>query len=97
MKLGTNLARLCKSRGLTIAKLARESSIPIQTLHGWTTGRSAVQLDQLKRVAAVLKLSVHELAFGEPDPFEAQGEEILKEIFSGDIRVSLHRIERKRK
>jgi transcriptional regulator with XRE-family HTH domain len=97
MKLGTNLTNICKKQGRTIAQLARDAGLPIQTLHGWTTGRSSVKLDQLKRVANVLKISLHELAFGEPDPHEPAGEEILKEIFAGDVRVTLHRIERKRK
>ncbi len=96
MKLGANLSSLCKKNGLTIARVAREAGIPIQTLHGWTGGRGSVKLEQLKKVASVLKISVHELAFGSPDPFESASEEVLKEIFSGDVRVTLHRIERKR-
>lgn len=97
MKLATNLNSLCKRKGITIAKLAREAGVASQTLHGWTTGRQGVQLDHLKKVAAVLEVSVHELAYGEPDPFESTSEEILKEIFSGDVRVTLHRIERNKR
>lgn len=37
---------------------------------------------------------MHELCYGEPDPYEVKSEEILKELFSGDIRVSIHKIER---
>ncbi len=48
MKLGTNLSSLCKKKGLTLTQLARNASIPIQTLHGWTSGRSAVKLEQLE-------------------------------------------------
>jgi transcriptional regulator with XRE-family HTH domain len=97
MKLASNLTQICKKQGRTVAQLARDAKIPIQTLHGWTTGRSSVKLDQLKKVAAILKVSIHELAFGEPDPNESKSEEILKEIFSGDVRVTLHRIEKKKK
>jgi transcriptional regulator with XRE-family HTH domain len=97
MKLGDTILSLCKKRGLTLAKLSRDSGVPTQTLHGWTIGKAAANLDQLRKVASALEISFHELAFGEPDPFEHSGEEILKELFSGDVRVTLHRIERKRK
>lgn len=97
MKLGPTLTNLCKKKSWSLARLARASGVPIQTLHGWTTGRKGVQLQQLKQVAEVLEVSIHQLAFGEPDPHEVIGEEILREIFTGDVRVTLHRIERRKK
>ncbi len=97
MKLGTTLLSLCKKRNLSIAQLSRLCGVPTQTLHGWTTGKAAANLDQLKKVATALEISFHELAFGEADPFEASSGEILKEIFSGDVRVTLQRIERKKR
>lgn len=97
MKLDSTLTQLCKKKGWSLARLSRATGVPTQTLHGWTIGRKAVQLDQLKKVAAVLEISIHKLAFGEPDPHETIGEEILHEIFTGDVRVTLHRIERRKK
>lgn len=96
MKLGSKLNKLCKDRGLSLSKLAREAGVPIQTIHAWTTGRKSVNPVQLKKVSDVLKVSIHRLIFDEPDPYEEVGEEVLKEIFSGDVRVTLHRIERKK-
>lgn len=69
----------------------------MQTVHAWTTGRKSIHPDQLRKVASVLKVSMHQLMFDEPDPHETIGEEILKEIFSGDVRVTLDRIERKKR
>ena len=97
MKLSENLATLCKQRGWTMARLAKEAGVPTQTIHGWTTGRNSINPDQVRRVAESLKVSLHALLFGEGDPFEQPGEELLKEIFSGDVRVTLHRIERNRR
>ena len=94
MKLGSKLPILCKARGLSLSRLAKEAGVPMQTIHAWTTGRKSINPYQLRKVALVLKVSIHELMFDEPDPFEAAGEEILKEIFSGDLRVTLHRIEK---
>lgn len=57
----------------------------------------SINPDQIKRVASILKISVHELLFDEPDSHDLIGEEILKEIFSGDVRITLHRTERRKK
>lgn len=96
MKLAENIIKHCKDRGWSIARLAKESGLPRSTLHDWTAGRKSLDLTQLKKVAHVLQIPIHELAFGEMDPFEPSSETILKEIFSGDIRVTVHRIERRR-
>lgn len=94
MKLNQTLMQLCKGKGWSLSRLSRASGVPVQTLHGWTMGRKGVRLDQLKKVADTLEVSLYRLAFGEPDPHELQGTEILKELFTGDVRVTLHRIER---
>jgi len=97
MKLGSKLLKLCKEHRLSLSRLAKEAGVPMQTIHAWTTGRKSINPDQLRKVALVLKISVHELMFDEPDPFEPASEEILKEIFTGDVRVTLHRIEKIKK
>jgi transcriptional regulator with XRE-family HTH domain len=96
MKLPQVLSNLCRERGWSLARLAREAGVPHQTVHSWTVGRISINPDQLRRVAEALQVSVHFLMFGEGDPFEQPGTEILREIFSGDVRVTLHRIERTR-
>jgi transcriptional regulator with XRE-family HTH domain len=97
MRLSSTLTALIKKKGLSLAELARQSGVPKQTLHNWTLDRRSVNPEQLKKVAKTLEVSVHFLLYGEHDPFEPPAEEILKEIFSGDVRVTLHRIERRRK
>lgn len=97
MKLGSKLNQLCKVQGLSLSCLVKEAGVPMQTVHAWTTDRKSINPDQIKKVASVLKISVHELLFDEPDPHDSIGEEILKEIFSGDVRITLHRIERRKK
>ncbi len=97
MKLSTTLNSLCKKRRMTLSELSRRCGVPKQTLHNWTLGRRSVNPDQLRKVSQVLEVSVHFLLYGEQDPFEVPNEEIIKEIFSGDVRVTLHRIERRKK
>ncbi|MNK15777.1 Helix-turn-helix domain protein [compost metagenome] len=97
MSLSKNLQIHMKAKGWSLARLAKETAINKSTLHAWTIGRGTIKLEYLRKVARALEVSVHQLAYGEPDPHEAIGVEILKEIFSGDVRVTLHKIERQRK
>ncbi|MGE3262636.1 MAG: helix-turn-helix domain-containing protein [Bacteriovoracia bacterium] len=96
MQLSKMLMLLCKKRSWSLARLAKETGIAPATLHGWKTGRSTANMDDLRKVAIALEVSLHELLFGEPDPFHQAGTEVLKELFSGDVRVTLHRIERRK-
>lgn len=85
-----------KIKGWSLARLSKETGINKSTLHAWTVGRGTINLEYLRKVADALKIGVHQLAYGEPDPHEFLSEEVLREIFSGDVRVTLHRIERRR-
>lgn len=95
MKLAMNILSLCEKRSWTLSKLSKLSGVPIQTLHGWTTGKKVQNIDQLKSISKTLEISLHELIYGEPDPYQKIGDEILKELFTGDVRVTIHRIYRK--
>lgn len=95
MSISKNLKKRMDQKGWTLARLSKETGVNKSTLHAWTVGRGTINLDYLKKVASALEISVHQLAYGEPDPHEAIGQTVLKEIFSGDVRVTLHRIERK--
>lgn len=96
LKLSENLQNLCELRGMSLSKLAKVSGVPKSTIHAWTKGRQSLDFVQLKKVSRVLEVSLHELLYGEPDPFEGMSGAMLKELFSGDVRVTVHRIERRR-
>lgn len=95
IKFGKVLERELESREWTLSRLAKETGISKSTLHSWSTGRSAINLEKLKKLAMTLEISVHQLIFDEPDPYATSAKEILTEIFSGDVRVTLQKIERK--
>ena len=97
MKLSSTLTTLCKKKGITLSELARQSNVPKQTIHNWTLGRRSINPDQLKKVSQVLGVSIHFLLYAEHDPLDLSNEEILKEIFSGDVRITIHKIERRKK
>jgi transcriptional regulator with XRE-family HTH domain len=91
MELAKNLLTLLHERGLSLSELARLCSIPKSTLHGWTTGSSVHDLNDLKKICTVLEISFYRLVFGSSDPFE-DGSETMEELFTGDIRVSIHKV-----
>jgi transcriptional regulator with XRE-family HTH domain len=81
-------------KGLTLSQLSRISGISKPTIHGWITGRHVRDFGQLKKISLALEVSIHELLYGDADPFEIKAQEVLKEIFTGDVRVTIQRIER---
>ncbi len=89
MELAKNLTRLCQERGIAIASLARLSGVKQPTLFGWTTGRAVHNLDDLRKVCDVLKISLHEILFGFPDP-HLLGEGFIEELIWGNLKVRLY-------
>jgi transcriptional regulator with XRE-family HTH domain len=96
MKLANNIATICKKKGWPIARLARETGVPVKTIHGWTAGKKALNIDDVRKVAEGLEISLHQLLFGTPDPYEGKDLEILEQIFSGDVRVTIHKIKHRK-
>lgn len=92
MELAKNLIRLCQEQNLTLSKLSKLSGTKQSTLHGWSTGRVVHNLDDLKKVCEVLKVSVHFMLYGTKDPFEHVSSEVLEEIFKGNFQITFQRI-----
>ena len=55
----SNIVTLCKERGISIARLERESGLGNATIRGWASASPTV--DRLKRVADYLGVSVDQL------------------------------------
>ncbi|WP_408097011.1 helix-turn-helix domain-containing protein [Peredibacter sp. HCB2-198] len=91
MELAKNLLKLSRKKKMSIASLAKKSGVKQPTLHGWTTGRSVQNIDDLKKVCEVLEVGLHTLLFGIPDPYETN-QKLIEEIFKGDITVTIHKI-----
>ncbi|MFZ4713612.1 MAG: helix-turn-helix domain-containing protein [Bacteriovoracaceae bacterium] len=92
MELAKNLTRLSQERGMPIATLARLSGVKQPTLFGWTTGRAVHNLDDLRKVCGVLKVGLHEILFGVPDP--CGGEGFIEELQWGNLKIRLYRTTR---
>ncbi len=97
MEFKTSLHHLLQAKGMTLSQLSKKSSVSKSTLHGMLTGTSAIKLQHLKKIATALECSIHQLCYGTPDPFEQITGEVLRELFTGDLRVSISKIERAKK
>ncbi len=102
MILGKMITALNEQKGWSLSTLARRSGVPKTTIHGWTTGRAVQDLNQLRKVASTLEVSLHFLAFGCEDPHSRAvrnpGPETggnltvisadgLKQVFNGHVRL----------
>ena len=54
-----NISRLCKEKGISIARLEKESGLGNATIRGWTN--SSPRVENLQAVAKVLGCSMGEL------------------------------------
>ncbi len=92
LNAGEIIQNECKKRGWTLSDLSKKAGVPKATLHSWTGGRTP-NLEQLKLVSVALKLSLHHLAYGQPDPEERHDStQTLTELFSGDLKITIHKI-----
>lgn len=95
MKLGKNLEKLLKERKISLNAFAKKTGVAKSTLHSWIhTGQETVNINQVKKVAEVLGVPFHDLLFGSADP-HLSVDESLTELFSGDVRVTVHKFIRK--
>lgn len=96
MNLAHNLLQICRQRKMSLSTLSKRSGVKQPTLHGWTTGRSVQNLEDLRKVCEVLRVGFHSLIFGRSDPYEG-GEKLLEELFKGEVRITISRIEKVRR
>ena len=66
MGLKENLTYYMELKGVSAAQLARTSSTPKQRISAWLTGKTARNLNHLKRVADTLDVTVDDLLFRTP-------------------------------
>lgn len=61
MKLGSELRRLRKSRGLTLANVGKETDLSVSFLSDVERGRTKPSLDTLEKLAACYRVSVKDI------------------------------------
>jgi transcriptional regulator with XRE-family HTH domain len=101
IKLNENLKRLMLERKMNQTQLSKITGIAKSTLNGYLNSNpkstEKIDIGQMKKIADALQTDFHDLLFGTPDPFSKASlpKEVLHELFSGDVRLTVHRIERK--
>lgn len=93
MELAKTLKKLLEQRGITASKLSRDLKIPTSSINDWLAGRTPRDLDVIKDVAKYLRVTTHELLFGEPEPNNIISEILEKtEIHSGLYEISIKKV-----
>jgi transcriptional regulator with XRE-family HTH domain len=81
-EMGKRLKALRRAAGLSQARLAEASGVPVGTLRGWEYGRRTPLLDAAARVAVALGCTLGQLGGTEPLPAaagKARGKRATKE------------------
>lgn len=63
LMLSTNLKELIKQKGVTITFVAKNTGVPLQTIHGWLQGSHPKNIIQIKKIASFFKKSVDDICF----------------------------------
>jgi transcriptional regulator with XRE-family HTH domain len=78
MKFSTNLKDYISSQGISLNEFARKIKVPVSTVHGWINGVEPKSIQDCKKIAVIMGISVDELCFGE-----------AKENLETDIHISI--------
>ncbi len=94
MILKTVLKRLLSERGVSVTRLAKATSIPQQTLHNWLSGSEPRSLNQVKKVANYLGVTLDYLCFGYEQKQSPNIETYADEINAGIFEVVLRKVKK---
>lgn len=64
MNLDKNLKFLLDQKGISISELARKTSVPVQTIHNWSSGAEPRSIRQLKVITNHFEVSIDSICFG---------------------------------
>lgn len=99
MTFGKNLKDAIAAKNLTVAKLARMTGISRSNLFAWLNDRKP-DVEQVKKVAIALEMSLNELLFGEPDEFAGDLQQSINQVFSkkqkffsGVFKITLEKLD----
>jgi transcriptional regulator with XRE-family HTH domain len=78
MKFSENLKLYLKSNDIPLNEFARKINVSASTLHGWLNGVEPKSIQDYKKIAVSLGISVDELCFGQ-----------ISENIETDMRVTI--------
>lgn len=63
--LKEQLKKILNERGIKVVTLARDTKVPVATIHGWAQGKPPRNVNQIKAVCDHLDVSLEWLLYGE--------------------------------
>ena len=94
LRIKTVLKDIMKSKGITLANIAKETGVPKTTISEWLNNRHP-NVVQAAAVANYLGVSLHTLLFGEEDKQEPISKLLKEDLFSGTFEITVKRVRMK--
>ena len=92
VKLRQHLQQYLDQQGITATQLAKRSGVSKQVISTWLGGASPRRLDQVKKVADAIGVTVDELCFGSEAPEPNAQTFIGNEWMSGVFELKVRRL-----
>jgi transcriptional regulator with XRE-family HTH domain len=94
VKLKQHLREHLDKYGITATQLARKSGVSKQVISTWLNGASPRRLEQVKKVADAMGVSIDELCFGIPKQESSQPPQfkINDEWLSGIFEIKMRKL-----
>lgn len=97
MKVKQNIAHFIEKSGLTASALARKTNLPKTTIANWLAGVAPRDLNQLKKLADYMNVTIDALTFQDLSNSEIQQINKMSDLenfFQGDFRISIQRLKK---
>jgi len=91
MILAKMLKKELQENGVKVTELSKATRVPLQTIHNWLAGQKPRDIDQVKRVADHLGITMDYLCFGEIERTNRDLAEFRDEILAGVFEVVIRR------
>lgn len=92
MKLKQTLGRILKEKKITTDALGKQTGVKNSTIKTWLRGSNPRSMDDVRKVARHLNVSLEFLLFGEDDVVPRSLEELLTEnVYEGWLKVKIER------
>lgn len=86
LKLSKIINRFKSKKGYSFKELEALSGVKMQTIANWAYGRNPRNVDDLRKFAKALNISLYFLLYGEADPFQ---ESIIKDQDARNVLKAL--------
>lgn len=95
MVFAKNLKKILTDRGMSVARLSRQTGIPAKTIYHWLGGQKPGDIEQLLRISEILQISLDRLLREHvSEKAKPRIQDFDEEINTGIFEVILRRVKK---